>query len=172
MKRKWILSVLWVLVMVFASSNVSAVGKNFGTATTDLWDDSVNATAPDVSDWVYSHDEWKTGVLDVEVTCEFIDYTTNPTNFEFLFNLRIELWQVFPPPGVHIEVTGEDSWHVYDSSSNYINNQVYDDTLSVEIAWYAPGSYMYKCILEVYMYNYNEPANASDSDTWWITMAD
>ena len=171
MKRKWILSILCVFVMVCASTNVSAVGKNFGTATTDLWDDSVNATAPDVSDWVYSHEEWKTGVLDVEVTCEFVDYTSQPIDFEFLYNLRIELWQVLPPPGVLIEVTGEDYWHVDDSSSNYLNNQVYDDTLSVEIEWHAPGSYMYKCILEVYIYNDEVPVNASDSDTWWITMA-
>lgn len=160
--------------MVCASSSVSAVGKNFGTATTDLWDDSVNATAPDISDWVYSHDEWKSGVLDVEITCEFVDNTNQDLEFTFTYLLTIELWQVFPyPDGEFIEITGTDRWNDTNWSSNYLNAPVvHTDTLSVEIAWYAPGSYKYKCILDVYICNINATVMDADSETWWITMAE
>ena len=161
-------------MMVCASSGVSAVSKNFGTTTTDLWDGSVNATAPDISDWVYSHEEWKVGVLDVNITCEFTDYTNQDLQFQFTYNLIIELWQVFPyPNGEFIEVTGTDNWNVCNWSSNFLNfPQVHQNNLSVEIAWHAPGSYMYKCILSVYIWNYGADVMDTDSETWWITMAE
>lgn len=172
MKRLWISCVLCVLVMVIATSSASAALHNFGTATTDLYDTSVQAYAPNIQDWAYSLETEQAPILDVEVICEFEDHSNSQFMFQFTYLLNIELWQVNPPQIV--EQYDFDVWNVYDDTANWGNGRIHSNTLSITIDYYAPGTYQYKCILEVHIWNYKDAENtisAEASDTWWITMA-
>ena len=170
MKRNWILPILCVLVMVGASTGVSAVSHDFGTATTELDDDDASATAPAIDNWVYKLEDEGAAYLDVEVDCEFTDRHSQDADFSFYFLLSIDLWQETPPE--YIEHHGSDSWEeLNEDSGNWANFPVvHTDTLSVEIAWQPPPTnHMYKCTLDVNMENIDDEVTDSDSESWFIT---
>lgn len=173
MKRKWILPILCVLVMVGASSGVSAVSHNFGTATTDLTNNSATATAPAINNWVYSLEVELAAALDVEVTCEFTDQVNGDIEFSFYFILTIDLWQETPP--VYIDHYDSHAWTESNEwSSNWVNVPVvHSDTVSVEISWQPSiENRMYKCALDVYIENIDADVIDTDSESWFITCVD
>jgi hypothetical protein len=172
MKGKWILPLVCALVMVTASSGVAAVLHNFGTATTELEDDDVTATAPVINDWEYKLEVELAAYLDVEVTCQFKDKAGAVDDFSFYFLLTIDLWEVSPPQ--FYQPYGTDSWsELNEDSTNWANVPViHEETLSIEIAWIPePHEYMYKCTLDVYITNDDVPVSDSDQETWFITCA-
>ena len=179
-KRLWIPCVLCVLVMVIASSSVSATTlvHNFGTATADLLaNNTVDANASDIGDWIYYLRLWEDRYgesytfLDVEVTCVFTDNWNGAVDFEFYFNLSIEWWDMDPPQ--LIQEMGTDQWHLYDNSGNYGPGQGAQDTLSIEIPWMESANGYYKCILEVFIIAYAPiPVSDEDSEVWYITCGE
>ena len=169
-KRLWIPSVLCVLVMVIASSSVSATPDvhNFGTATAEFDDINVEVVVPDIGEeWTFYLFLWEDkyaeqhSPLDVEVTCEFMEDYTGAALFCFLFNLSIEWWDGDPPQLV--QDLGYDNWQVSDTSANYNNQQVYDETLSMEIEWMESANGYFQCRLEVSL---SVPGVGSDVD--WV----
>jgi hypothetical protein len=168
MKRIPLTAILCVLMMVLTSSSVSAANHNFGTAITELWYDSVDATCPEIDDWEYSLSEEEEYYLDVEITCQFKD-DSSPVDFTFNYILEIELWQQNPP--MSISLWGVDDWRVTDNSANWLNVPVvHQDILSEEIAWISPQeNRMYKCRLTAYIYNDEFEISDEESDSWFIT---
>ncbi len=162
-----------VLVMVGATSGVSAVSHDFGTATTLLQDHAVTATAPVIDDWVYKLEVEQAAFLDVEVDCEFRDDAGVILDFNFHFHLSIDVWTYQEPgPAEFYDHWGHDDWSVGGENSANWNNVpfVYTDTLSVEIAWIFPLSgYHYVCTLDVYIQAVEEELIDSDQETWVIT---
>jgi len=175
MKGISLMAILCVLVMVLASSGVTAapVNHNFGTGVTELWIDSVNATCPSINNWEYSLNEQQHPYLDVEITCQFEDHVNDAINFTINFILVIEVWQESPPQ--FVSMYGGDDWKITNDNSSFYNNFpfVYEDTLSKEICWLPPAANrMYKCELTVYINNYREDISDDESDSWYITCVD
>lgn len=168
--KKVLIALLCALLFITSSTMVSAaVTKNFGTATNDLYDRSVDADAPNINNFIWS----KTGEggdsqMDVEITCEFEDHTTDDYTFSFSFLLTIEYWRANPPE--YISLWGYDYWNATDEQSANWLNQVYSDTLSVRIN-HVFGM-MYKCTLDVSISNDGcvPPASDYDQETWTITI--
>ena len=169
MKGKWILPIVCVLVMVSATSGVSAVSHDFGTAEALLQDDDVTATVPVIDNWVYKLEVELAAFLDVEVDCEFRDDAGAVDEFSFIFRLSIEKWTKNPP--AFDQYIGSDEWSVSNEDSTNWNNVpvVYTDTISVEIGWIPlPHYHMYKCILDVTIDNHDIEVSDSDQETWFI----
>jgi len=177
-KRKWIIPSLCVLVMIFASSGVSAVGHNFGTATANLTTNGAVANAPQINDWWYYIEVEGAAFLNVTIDCEFRDQANGDKEFSFNFELEIELWTwvVWHPVWEFLSDTGFDNWGVVNNQSAlWLNDpHVYSETLDVEIVWYEPHPewqyWRYKCILDVYIENHDEDVIDTDQEIWWIDM--
>jgi len=174
-KGKWILPIMCVLVMVGATSGVSAVSHDFGTATTLLQDASVTATAPVIDDWEYKLEVEQAAFLNVTVDCEFSDDAGMIDDFNFHFHLSIDVWTYQAPgPAEFFEHWGHDDWSVAEEDSTNWNNDpfVYTHTLDVEIAWISPpnpSGYHYVCTLDVYIEDVLADHIDSDQETWVIT---
>ncbi len=172
MRRRTVLVILCALSFTMVSfGGLANVQKNFGTAEVDLDDTSADATCPSISDFLWDRsDEGDDDWMDVEISCEFRDSTSNDTKFNFNIQLVVELWYI--SPSQFKGPTWSDSWTVDDYSRNWINVPVvHQDTLSISILWRPPASNeKYRCELFVSIENEDADVIDAESDAWFITM--
>ncbi len=168
MMKKWFLAMMSVLVMVMASTPVSA---SFGTASVEISDESADATCPDIQNWHYSRSQVGDDYYPVYVDCVVNDVTTKSVEFSFTFHLKIELWLEMEQ--VYLSDYDEDAWSESNEDSAFYPNPPApptSSTISVEIQWRGEPNFMYRCFLTVYIYNLDKEVGDLESDYWDIAM--
>ncbi len=166
MRRTWFIAIGCVLMMLTASTFVTA-SVNFGTGYIHIYDDDdVDAVCPSINNWQFSKiAEGQT--VDVEVTCEVRDSTAGNVFFDFTFLLTIEVWQVNPP--MCLALFDDDEWSLTGQQTvNYPNGIPWtSDTLSIQIDWLANPNQYYKCTFSCDVVVDDD--SACDLETWSIT---
>ncbi len=166
MRRAWFIAFGCVLMMLTASTFVSA-SVNFGTGHIEIVaDDEVYASCPSISDWDYSKIA-EGPTIDVEVTCEVWDSSAGNVDFDFTFLFTIEVWQV--SPSMCLGLYDDDDWSLTGQQTiNYPNlPQKTTDTLTIQIDWLPNPNQYYKCTFSCDVDVDSD--SASDLETWSIS---